>query len=353
MQSSWCGSVISLYRAYSRQIRRLPLLYLRQFFRIKASDDIRAILRCSNAGLRRGKLKRVSKDLREVEAANNGSTKAFTHVLDLAYGRKGKLRWEIMKPIFSDPNARVPPRIIPSVEKSRPPVYSPEMRALLLSSHSRKTKPLSSRALVDPPTLPARADPSSKDAKLLGPFSKRREVNIRWRYFTQEWKKIRPPLEVVVQDASLGGTYKGTSRHDLLRAGIRGMGMQGYGVFDDVETVAGPAIVSKPLTRKERVTTTTNLDARATSPTKLRHPSRWLRRRYQELLGRVPILTYSRYKDKDGRVSGRYCVTLSVNALAPSIRFGPSRSPEVNAVADQEWLRLADKNLGMKKTDKV
>ena len=32
-----------------------------------------------------------------MEAANRGSVKAFNHILDLAYGRKGKLKWEIMK----------------------------------------------------------------------------------------------------------------------------------------------------------------------------------------------------------------------------------------------------------------
>jgi hypothetical protein len=32
-----------------------------------------------------------------VESANTGDPKAFAHVLDLAYGRKGKLRWEMME----------------------------------------------------------------------------------------------------------------------------------------------------------------------------------------------------------------------------------------------------------------
>ncbi|KAF8078792.1 hypothetical protein FPV67DRAFT_1663480 [Lyophyllum atratum] len=332
----------SLYRAYVRQIRQLPLPYLRQFFRIKASDDIRAVLGSSNTALHRAKVKRVTKDLRNIQAASHGSAKAFAHILDLAYGRKGKLKWEIMKPILSDPNAQVPPRIIPSVEKSRPPIYSPEMKALLMSSCSRKTKPLSSKALASPPTLPSRADPSSEDARLLGPFSKRREVNIRWKYFSQEWKKVRPPLQVIVEDTSSGdGICNGSSHSNLIRAGIRGIGMQGYGVFEDVEAVVGPHNSSKPITHREQLSTVIDMDANIPALAKPRHPSRWLRRRYQQLLGRIPTLKYLRYTNKNGEVSSKYSVSLSPNASAPSLRFDPSRVPMVETVADQEWLGLA------------
>jgi hypothetical protein len=38
-----------------------------------------------------------SQDVKKLEAANKGQVKAFNHILDIAYGRKGKLRWEIMK----------------------------------------------------------------------------------------------------------------------------------------------------------------------------------------------------------------------------------------------------------------
>jgi len=37
------------------------------------------------------------KSINLVGRANLGETKAFDRVLDLAYGRKGKLRWELMK----------------------------------------------------------------------------------------------------------------------------------------------------------------------------------------------------------------------------------------------------------------
>ena len=36
-------------------------------------------------------------ELRKLKAANNGNSAAYEHVLFLAYGRKGKLRWELME----------------------------------------------------------------------------------------------------------------------------------------------------------------------------------------------------------------------------------------------------------------
>lgn len=84
-----------------------------QFFSIKLKDDIRNIISSSDSDRRLSMLKRLSKvyktsflqsliaersqDLNKLQAANNGQVKAFNHILDIAYGRKGKLRWEIMK----------------------------------------------------------------------------------------------------------------------------------------------------------------------------------------------------------------------------------------------------------------
>lgn len=210
------------------------------------------------------------------------------------------------------------------------------MKALLLSSDSRRTKPLSAKSLVFPPALPLRADPSSEDARLLGPFSKRREVNIRWRYFTKEWKKVFPPLQVVVKDSTSDGEYDRTSREDIARAGVRALGMQGQGIYEDVHAIAGPLTLPPPLTRKERLSRGADVDI----PVQLRHPSRWLRRRYQELLGRLPILAYTP-TDKNRQSTGRYSVSLTSNAIAPALSHDPSRYPETESVADLKWLELA------------
>ncbi|KAJ7492796.1 hypothetical protein FB451DRAFT_1022499 [Mycena latifolia] len=306
--------VFGLYRAFLRQTRKLPHLYLRQFWRLKASDDVRAILKTDNLhGIRDKKIKRMSKDLRKLEAANKQDTKAFTYILDVAYGRKGKLRRELMEPILTDPSAPLPPKIIPAVESSRPPVYSKELKALLTSGLSRTTKALVDRQLHFPPTLPTRADPASEEARLLGPFSKRRETNTRWRYFVAEWQKVRPPLQVVVERGPTNSS--GVSPEDVHRAGIRSLPMQGLHVFEDVENLARPPQV-RPRTSNDLV-----------QPDLPVAPSRWLRRRYRELLNRTPILTYKAPPGKNPS----YLVSLS-----------PSTDTQSNAAqadnSDLEWM---------------
>lgn len=233
------------------------------------------------------------------------------------------------QPLLYDPTAPIPPRIIPAVERSRPPVYSPELKALLTSGPSRRTKPLSPKSLVFPPSLPQRADPTSEDARLLGPLSKRREVNIRWRYFTTEWQKVRPPLQIVVADA-------GVSAADTARAGIRGVGFQGTGVFEDVERIAGPARPPPPLTRREMQA------GKVSGEVQPRHPSKWLRRRYQHLLWRLPVLTYEPPADEKGRKRGKYVVSLSPSAAGHSFHPSPTRMPEISRPEDEAWLRLSD-----------
>jgi len=215
------------------------------------------------------------------------------------------------------------------------------MKALLTSGHSRATKPLALKSLGSPPTLPSRADPASDDARLLGPFSKRREVNIRWRYFVTEWKKVYPPLQVVAYDPSCG-VCEGVKEADIQRVGIRGFGMQGQGIFEDVLSIAGPLRLPNTLTKKER--RNVGIVPELVSPHPARHPSRWLRRRYQELLGRLPVLAYSRYGTK---TSGSYSVSLSCNALAPSLYQTVARLSELEPVDDREWLTLARENGGL------
>lgn len=236
-----------------------------------------------------------------------------------------------MQPLLSDPKAPLPPRIIPSDEKSQPPVYSPELKTLLTSNISRTSKPLAHSDLKAPPLLPVRADPSSDDARLLGPLSKRREVNIRWRYFEQEWKKVRPPIEVTV--LSTESEQLGRSQQDILRAGIREVGLQGLGLFEEVENLVGSS--SPPRTKRERQTLG---DTTAPSnPSSTRLPSRWLRRRYEALLARMPIMTHTTSHKPDG--TGSYLVSLSPKARST----GQSREIELFAEVDDSDLAWIDK----------
>jgi len=251
-----------------------------------------------------------------------------------------------MRPLLSHPAAPAPPRIIPSEERSRPPIYSPELTALLLSPYARPTgKPPKPSHLRSPPTLPPRADPSSEEARFFGPFSKRREVNIRWRYFSNHWKRLYPPLQVSVKHQ---GTSETSSQEDaLLSARIRGVGMQTAAKLDEVKSLAGPASEKPPAPRR----TDQIYLPHAHSPAADRRllPNRFLRRRYRELLGRIPVLTYSHMPGKSVTSSkdfptGKYEVSLAGTALSPYVRPETVHSQELDAV-DLAWIERENGSL--------
>lgn len=231
--------------------------------------------------------------------------------------------------MLSDPCAPLPQPIIPANIKSRPPVYSPALKALLTSAHSRSTKPLKIANLVNPSILPARADPSSPEARIFGPFSKRREVNIRRRYFGSEWKKVFPPIEVQVKPNSQG---KKQSAKQL----VPGFGMR-IGVFADIEKTVG-TLKARPLPRRER----SPEQDRSEVGIKAGHPSRWLRRRYRSLLNRLPILLYNP-SDNSGQ-SGSFSVQQSELSLPPYQR-PISYLPEVDSTT-LAWLEAPSQNKG-------
>ncbi|KII94196.1 hypothetical protein PLICRDRAFT_36431 [Plicaturopsis crispa FD-325 SS-3] len=336
-------AVFALYRSYVRETRNLPHIYLRQFFRLKAADEFRVLLNARKVQVRETKFRRAQLELRKVRKANQGAAWAFDHVLDLAYGRKGKLWHELLNPLLTNPGAPLPPRIISGVDRSRPPAFSPEITALLTSGPSRRTVPLKLSALQTPPLLPARADPTSEEARLLGRLSKRREVNLRWRIFKKEIAKILPPLQVNVKEAGdpNESTIGFSSNADAARTGIRGFGFQGSGIMEELIDIAGPTIRPKPLTRREKrregISTATATTSPFDSPP--RHP-RWLRRRYKELLYRIPLLTYTprNLPSPEKRPGGKYTVSLTENALSTRIRSSPKRLPYIDDVG-MAWVQ--------------
>ncbi|KAJ4002502.1 hypothetical protein F5050DRAFT_29805 [Lentinula boryana] len=325
-------SVFSFYRQYLRQVKRLPHTHLRQFFRIKASDDFRALVAtpAHKSQLRDSKMKRISKDLRRIKLALTGRQDAFSYILDLAYGRRGKLRWELMEPLLAQANVpSLPEPMIRSVPSSRPPVYSPELSALLINTASRTNKPLELHQLKFPPTLSARADPTSEEARLLGLLSRRLELNTRWRYFTREWKKVYPPLDIAVKgnDGLLS-----TSVSDVKNAGGRMLGSQDQGLLPGVEDIVGPPTAGTPITRRERLS---GIQQSTGNSSKQRHPSRWLRRRYQALLGRLPVLILNQ-----GHKKPSYGVNLPLSSIALVGRNAAHRRPALDA-PNLAWLEHA------------
>ena len=191
----------------------------------------------------------------------------------------------------------------------------------MTNAHSRTTKPLKVANLVTPPILPARADPSSPDARIFGSFSKRREVNIRRRYFASEWKKVFPPIELQVRPDSQG-------KKQSVKKLIPGFRMR-IGVFADIEKTVSTLKVHPP-PRRERSSEQDHSKAEI----KAGHPSRWLRRRYRSLLNRLPILLYN--PSENSEQTGSFSVQHSELSLPPYQRPIPYL-PEVDSTT-LAWL---------------
>ena len=298
-------------------------------------------------------------DLRKLRAANDGNTKALSRILDLAYGRAGKLKWELLevglstyeshvsyrrvcKPYMSSSTVERAPPIIPGVEKSRPPVYSRELSALLVSALSRATrKNLHPSHLKTPPSLPARVDPKSEEARLLGPLSKRRESNARWRFFRTETKKVFPPLEtsVVYVDKVKGSASpsENDQPQGIQDLGLIGGGFQSVGILKSLESMTCSSDGHPATVDGEGNVTNSSLE----KPPAL--PTRRLRRSHRNLLGKVPILTYyskTSQSQNTPRNSGSFDVSLPKQGLSPHLRYSTVRIPYIDD-ENMKWVLRA------------
>jgi len=220
------------------------------------------------------------------------------------------------------------------VQRSTLPVYHPLLRELLTTEVSRRTKPVKKSSLIHPPKLPERAiHRDSEEARLVGPFSKRREVNIRWRFFSEEIRKIYPPVEVYQEDLE----EKPQGTHNFA-----GYGFQ-EGMVKHIEELSGlnrsPTI---PRREKQGLTALQSLRDRSLSDGhEAQHersnvaplPTRWLRRRYRELLHTVPLVSQRLGK---GKKLG-YSVQLSPNALGGHTQTTIARIGRAKPT-DLEWI---------------
>ncbi|KAF9020317.1 hypothetical protein BDZ89DRAFT_1164263 [Hymenopellis radicata] len=258
---SFVAKVAALKEAYLTQVNRLPQVYLRYFYQLKAEDDVKALLNtrenARSEGLQTRKFKR---EIRKLNRANCGDQQCMNHVLDLAYGRRGKLRRELLEPYTTDPDNPLPDPLIKGNERSRPPVYTKELVTLLTNGISRTTRALNPKTCQTPLKMPDRTSPWATHN---GKPNKRREANARRRYFAAECMKTLPPLGLGAQPTP-----------SLLN----------LGVLDDVHKLVGTQ-PPPSLTRRERLK-----EGKEMPKPVDRYPSRWMRRRYQELLSRVPIM---------------------------------------------------------------
>ncbi|KIO29726.1 hypothetical protein M407DRAFT_163428 [Tulasnella calospora MUT 4182] len=201
--------------------------------------------------------------------------------------------------------------------RSRLPTYSPTLAALITSAHGRSSgKAIVQSDTVHPPNLPARADPQSEDAKLMGPLSKRREVNLRWRFWKEQVAAARVPLQ------SLAGTEADE------KAQVRWDPEKLLETLERASTVPPGSSSSPSPTSYSWAASTKN------SPSsKFPRSARFLRRRFAEVLAQTPIIKTSN--------EGRMSVTISPKGIDTSERRSrvyagqPSRE-------SLRWIELAN-----------
>ena len=221
------------------------------------------------------------------------------------------------------------------------------MTALLGSTLSRDGSiRRTEKQLRDPPILPPRADPTSLDAKILGPLSKRREVNLKWRFFKSETAKVYPPIEVsrvhvLKTSTSLDKVAKAeeSTAENAMHPKAAPVGFQGTSVLRDLEDLASP----NPNTQK-RVIDPALPGPRCNPTSTVNH---FIRRQHRKILAKIPILTY--FKHPKSRID-KYQVSLSPLAHLGSSN-GSTSAASMADEADLAWLRLPKKpNVDLKST---
>lgn len=199
-------------------------------------------------------------------------------------------------------------------------MYSQPLQALLLEAKARiNGKSLAESKLQYPTDYPQRGIPGTPERTIMGPLSKRRQKNLLWRAFVRESAKVHYPLEVVVSKRQTAGQVSDPTA--LAAQGVRPLGFQDQGLYEEVEAIAGfePAV----LTSRERKAL--KLPAHQPVPRMTLHPKsrltgRFVRRRFRQLIDRIPILKYS-YDDGTSAKPPSYSVHVSPHALTAQHRY--------------------------------
>jgi hypothetical protein len=124
--------------------------------------------------------------------------------------------------------------------------------------------------------------------------------------------------------------------------------MQTAGQLDEVKSLAGPVSEKPPAPRRiDQIYLPHSTHSSAADRRSL--PNRFLRRRYRELLGRIPVLTYSYVPGElvtrsNDYPTGKYEVSLAPAALSRYVRQETAHSQELDAV-DLAWFERENESL--------
>ncbi|KAF8711748.1 hypothetical protein RHS03_01489, partial [Rhizoctonia solani] len=288
--------VLSLYRSLLREAHKLPDPLVKFTYSIYIRDRFRKNARVLDESLRYKKIKTARQKLRQLQAANNGDKTAVVRTLRFAYGASGPIRHQNLAMYKLTGNS-------PNPTDTRPPPFAPALKALL-SSPLARTKPGTKVQPDEPLALSLALDRRG----WLGKLPERRERNLWWNWWREEPTKTLVPTEIEVVEPSPdnastlpsdkaratnnSGTTSSKASLRLRQLGLPVAKTQEFDLIHRAEEYSQSYTVPKtPRRFTERIPETQEPEV----GTSLAVPpqSRFMRRRYRELLSKMPLLSFN------------------------------------------------------------
>ncbi|KAG8715138.1 hypothetical protein FRC11_005577 [Ceratobasidium sp. 423] len=282
MRSISRSQVLALYRSLLREAHKLPDPLVKFTFSVWIRDRFRKNAR-TDESLRYQKIKTARQKLRQLQAANSGDKTAVARTLRFAYGVTGPVRHQNLLAYKRTGNP-------PSPTDTRPPPFPPALKALLASPLAR-TKP----GLKNQPDEPAALSLALDKRGWLGKLPERRERNLWWNWWREEPTKTLVPAEIEVtepnSDLSANSSLESTTPLRLRQLGLPVTKTQGSGLIRRAEEYSRSHAVPKaPRRSTERSSESQDQGPKATIT--VPPQSRFMRRRYRELLSKMPLMSF-------------------------------------------------------------
>ncbi|CAE6454087.1 unnamed protein product [Rhizoctonia solani] len=364
MGSTSRSQVLSLYRSLLREAHKLPDPLVKFTYSTYIRDRFRKNARISGESLLYQKVKTAKQKLRQLEAANSGDKTAVARALRFAYGVTGPVRHQNLLTYKRTGDS-------PGTADTRPPPFPPALKALLASPLARM-KPGSKNQPDEPVALSLALDKRG----WLGKLPERRERNLWWNWWREEPAKTLVPTEIEVIEPNLNTSStsslestdlvensddqsaKTSTPLRLRQLGLPIVSTQDSGLLRRAEEYSRSHVIPKDPRRYTKRTVGSPdqiLEATMTVPPQ----SRFMRRRYRELLSKMPILSFkptsssqaphigisgSASHDQNPRLvspvpPGKFSVSMSPHAATLGPRSRTTYS--IMTQEDRQWIERA------------
>ncbi|KAH7334410.1 hypothetical protein B0J17DRAFT_720816 [Rhizoctonia solani] len=279
MGSTLRFEVLSLYRSLLREAHKLPDPLVKFTYSTYIRDRFRKNARILDESLCYQKIKTARQKLRQLQAANNGDKTAVSRTLRFAYGVTGPTRHQNLLTYKRTGNP-------PSPGDTRPPAYPPALKALLASPLARTKSGLKSQS-DEPAALSLALDKRG----WLGKLPERRERNLWWNWWREEPTKTLVPAEIEVIESNLDVPATLSLESDKPTVGFTNRQDSRIWLLRRVEEYSRSHVTPKA-PRRSAERSPQSQGQRPEAIITIPPQSRFMRRRYRELLSKMPLLSF-------------------------------------------------------------